>query len=148
MKAQVMRGFVVGLTALILLSGTAHAAAVVDCDWAASARNIVEPWEKNIRTFYNGQVRVAHLEPACCSAQLLVVYPDHSDVDTQGSCKLVRARKDAGFASIDFAGLRSIYDAKKGLLIVIPYTTMSDDKAMTGTAKVRLDLDKGTLIVE
>jgi len=146
-----MRAFVAGLAAL-LLSGTAHAAAVVDCDWAAEARNIVEPWEKNTRTFYNGQVRVAHLdtggEPACCSAQLLVIYPDHSDMNTQGSCKLVRQRADAGFASIDFAGLRSSYDAKKGLLIVIPYTTMNDDKPVPGSAKVRVDLDKGSIIVE
>ena len=32
---------------------------------------VMEPWEQNTRTFYNGQVRVAVVdtdgEPACCS---------------------------------------------------------------------------------
>jgi hypothetical protein len=138
--------------ALVFITSEAHAAAVVDCDWAAGAQNIVEPWEKNIRTFYNGQVRVAHLdtggEPACCSAQLLVIFPDHSDMNTQGTCKLVRLDKDRGFSSIDFAGLKTGYDTKKGLLIVIPYSGWDGEKTTPGTAKVRLDLDRGTLVVE
>ncbi len=151
-----MRGFVWGAAAaMALLAGSpAHAAAVVDCDEAASAWNIVEPWEKNTRSFYNGQVRVAYLdtggEPACCSAQLLVIFPDHSDVSAQGACKLVRKTKDTGFAGIDFAGIKTSYDAHKGLLITIPYTTMSDDgsRAIPASVHVRLDLDRGTLVPE
>ena len=149
-----MRGFVVGMLAgcAALMGGTAQAVAVADCDWAANAQNIVEPWEKNSRTFYDAQVRVANLdtggEPACCSAQLLVIFPDHSDMNTQGTCKLVRATKEMGFFHIDFDKLRATYDARKGLLIAFPYSTSIDDKPTRGTAKVRLNLEAGTLVAE
>jgi hypothetical protein len=139
--------------AALALSAHAQAVTVRDCDGTTdSARNIVEPWVKNTKQFYNGNVRVTHLdtggEPVCCSAHLLVTYPSAGqDEPVYADCKLVSMNDSAGFLSIDFAKLTAKYNAKTGLAITFPYTTYNHegDDHPGGTAKLLLNLKKGEL---
>ncbi len=145
--------------ALMLLAATAPAGAVTirDCsdDEATSgARNIAEPWEKNTRTFYQGNVRVALLdtggEPVCCSVHLLILSPTGDEQCEYRACHIVNDHEGLGFVSIDFARLRANYDGKRGLLIAIPYALYNDEGGpqKTGVARVRVNVSNGRVSAE
>lgn len=139
--------------ALLLAALPAHAVQVRDCDYAADVRSIAEPWEKNTRAFYNGNVRVALLdtggEPVCCSVHLLILVPDKNDEMGGRFCRIVGDRESLGFAGIDFARLTTRYDAGRGLLITFPYQLYVDGlSSRSGVARVRVNLERGTVDVE
>ena len=147
----------IGILSLLMLTAPASAVTVRDCSDDAntvSARNIMEPWEKNSRVFYNGQVRVALLdtggEPACCSQHLLIISPSSEDSEGASACHIVSDHDNFGFGSVDFAKLTAAYDPKKGLLIGFPFqiSDMNGGAPKPGTAKLRLNLAKGTLAAE
>lgn len=120
----------------------------------AAVTNIVEPWEKNSKTFYNGQVRVALLdtggEPACCSLHLLIMSPGIAkDEPAYQDCHVVSDHANLGFGDIVFEKMTASYDPKKGLLIAFPYVVSGGDgEQHPGVAKLRLNLARGTLAVE
>jgi hypothetical protein len=131
----------------------AHAVQVRDCDYAADIRSIAEPWEKNTRAFYNGNVRVALMdtggEPVCCSVHLLILAPDKNDEMGGRFCRIVGDREQLGFAGIDFDRLTTRYDAGRGLLITFPYQLYVDGlSSKSGIARVRVNLDRGTVTPE
>ncbi|MBV9043528.1 MAG: hypothetical protein JO348_10815 [Alphaproteobacteria bacterium] len=155
-----MRRLVLGLLALLAFAAPAGAVNLVSCnddETTSSARNIAEPWEKNARTFSNGQIRVALLdtggEPVCCSYHLLVLYPS-GDGDQGGdeyaACTVVNDYEGRGFVSLDFAKLAAAYDPKKGLLISFPYRVYNEDGGPQkgGIAKVRVNSKTGKITVE
>lgn len=134
-------------------SAPAFAVQVRDCDYAADVRSIAEPWEKNTRAFYDGNVRVALLdtggEPVCCSVHLLILAPDKDDEMGGRFCKIVGDHEALGFAGIDFARLTTRYDAGRGLLIIFPYQPYVDGlSSKNGVARVRVNLERGTVSVE
>ena len=143
-----------GLMSAFAVCGVARAAEVQDCNGAESPTNIVEPWDKNTRTFYKGEVRVALIdtggEPACCSAQLLVIAPDPNDESGERSCHLVVNKGGVGFGDIQFDKLTASYDAKKGLLIAFPYseTGLDGKTKAVGTAHVRVNVSNGKVTAE
>lgn len=149
-----MRGFLGGLIVAAVLSGPAQAASVHDCDETANAGNIVEPWEKNSRTFYNGQVRVAYLdtggEPVCCSGHLLVAIPgDDNEPGGGQTCFVVSDHDTLGFMAIGFDKLSTSYDPNRGLLIAFPFERYIDGiRSTKGTAKVRVNIAKHSVTVE
>jgi hypothetical protein len=131
----------------------ALAVEVRECDWAAQAPSIAEPWETNSKSFYRGQVRVALIdtggEPVCCSAQLLILIPDNSEGAGGRICRLVGSSGQLGFESIDFARLATRYDAGRGLLIIFPYTLYVDGLRHTsGVGRVRVNVERGTVSAE
>lgn len=142
--------------AVLTLAAQANAISVRDCDGTTdSARNIVEPWDKNTRLLADKNIRITSLdtggEPACCSAQLMVTFPSSGkDEPVFGLCKLIAMKDAMGFSSIDFKKLQTKYDAKTGLAITFPYTISNDSgaKQLPGIAKLRLDLNKGELVVQ
>ncbi|MBI1210488.1 MAG: hypothetical protein GC190_03420 [Alphaproteobacteria bacterium] len=141
------------LVACTALASPANAVNVRDCDETASIRTLAEPWEKNTRTFYNGDVRVALLdtggEPVCCSVHLLILVPDKTSEMGDRTCHIVSDHESMGFAGIDFARLTSKYDPGKGLLITFPYTLYVDGVSdRPGTARVRINLKTGTVTKE
>lgn len=143
----------IAAVALLLAALPAHAVQVRDCDYAADVRSIAEPWEKNTRAFYNGNVRVALLdtggEPVCCSVHLLILVPDKNDEMGGRFCRIVGDRESLGFAGIDFARLTTRYDAGRGLLITFPYQLYVDGlSSRSGVARVRVNLERGTVDVE
>ncbi|MGH1415983.1 MAG: hypothetical protein ACRBB0_21030 [Pelagimonas sp.] len=111
------------LALLALASAPAMAAdvQVLDCDWQASARNIVEPWEANTRSFSNGKTRIAALdtiEPAAGWAYVLVLSPPYDELGSR-QCKVI-GMNGMGFAGMDFSQLRSSYDPASGLSFLLP----------------------------
>ncbi len=149
------QGLVAGL-ALLAMTAPAGAVVVRDCDSdaTASVTNIVEPWEKNTKLFYKGQVRVALLdtggEPACCSLHLLILSPGLAqDEPPFTACHIVSDHDNFGFGNIGFDKIAASYDPKAGLLITFPMIVSNgDDVQKPGVAKIRLNLGKGTVKVE
>jgi hypothetical protein len=149
----IMRQLIGAAACLLLTANTAWAVQVRNCDATAHPGNIVEPWEQNAKAFYKGDVRIALLdtgEPACCSKHLLVLTPDAEDPTGGRSCHLVSDHDAAGFNGIDFARITTSYDAKKGLLVVFPYSRMTDDGAGSkhATGKIRINLASGKVTAE
>jgi hypothetical protein len=142
----------------LFIATPALAVSVSDCndDVMANVRNVAEPWEKNIRAFYNGSVRVALIdtggEPVCCSVHLLVLAPSVPEVegmDAYRNCFMVHNEGEMGFQSIDFARVSSRYDAGKGLLISFPYTLYNEgNPGRQDTGRVRVNVQKGTVTAE
>jgi len=140
-------------TATTALSPNALAVNVRDCDETANVQTLAEPWERNTRAFYRGEVRVALLdtggEPVCCSTYLLILVPDKSSEMGDRTCHIVSDHEGMGFSAIDFARLTLKYQEGKGLLLTFPYTLYVDGlSSKPGTAKVRVNLDRGTVTKE
>ncbi|WP_207102927.1 hypothetical protein [Paracoccus shandongensis] len=107
--------------ALSLLAAPALAQQVQPCD-AVSADSIAEPWEKNIASYAEGQVRVAVLdmvEPAGGALKLLVISPPRDEVGYR-QCRVVQAGNGLGFYDLDFAKRQSGYDPARGLTLTLP----------------------------
>lgn len=150
-----MRVAIVFSVAGFTLAACAPALAVEvrECDWVAGVQSIMEPWETNTKSFYNGQVRVALMdtggEPVCCSTHLLILAPDKSDEMGGRMCRLVGSKEKLGFEGVDFAKLTTRYDQGRGLLIIFPFTLYVDGVSHTnGTARVRVNLERGTVSAE
>ena len=123
-----------------MLAGTAQAQSVGECDWRASARNLVEPWEQNSRTFANGAVRVALLdtvEPAAGAFHLLVISPPVNEMgDPQ--CRVISYSDSIGFSGLTFGGLQAQYDPAIGLGFAIPGTEYVPEDDTTGYRPIYL----------
>lgn len=118
------------------------------------AAAIAEPWEKNTKLFYNGQVRAALIdtggEPVCCSMHLMILLPVHQDgMDDTHACFMADNDGNVGFVGIDFAHITTRYDAGKGLLISFPYDVYNDgNPGKHGIGRVRVNVAKGTAAAE
>jgi hypothetical protein len=104
--------------------------------------------EGNPRTFANGAITVAVAdtfgEPVCCSSHLLVFIPS-PEIGSQCFAISQEAAKDEssprGFMSVDINGIRGAYDARKGLLLNVPYRLYEDTgKGIPGMTGVRINL--------
>lgn len=147
------------LTAAVLAAaalaapGPANAAAVVaDCNDYAMTTYVMEPWDDNTRTFYNGEVRVVVVdtdgEPVCCSSWLVVIFPDANDELGGRTCRMVGSAEGMGWTGVDVRAIRSSYDATKGLDLTVPVRRMIDgDAIVPETVRLRLDLKATTLTV-
>lgn len=138
-----------------LLAATLPAAAVQvrDCDFAASLQTIVEPWEKNIRSYYDGKVRVALVdtwgEPACCSTHLVIMIPNNDETAHSRICKVVGDQGTNGFQDIQVRHIKTRYDPGRGLLIEFPFKRYVDGiRFQPGLGRVRVNLQRGTVTVE
>lgn len=143
----------IAAAALLAAALPVTAAEVRECDFAASLQTLVEPWEKNIRSYYNGQVRVALVdtwgEPACCSTHLLIMIPNNDETEHSRICKVVGDKGANGYQAIAIDKIRTRYDAGRGLLIEYPYKRYIDGaKFQPGVGRVRVNLQKGTVKVE
>jgi hypothetical protein len=139
--------------ALTVLASTAGAAEVGPCDELDRISNLVG----QTRSYAQNKIRIAHVdtdgEPVCCSSHLLVFIPG-PDIGTQCFAISQRAAKDSrspqGFSSILFNQIKASYDARRGLLLTVPYTLYNDGKpGRPGSMNVRVDLrDNGSVKIE
>lgn len=134
---------------LLLLPSLAGAqdyvVSVLDCDWQASAWNIVEPWEANTRTFSEGKTRLAMLdtvEPAAGWAYVLVLSPPYSELGDR-QCKLI-GLNGMGFAGMNFAALTASYDPATGLSFTLPVDVYDFDSGMPAPATLGFTLNQAT----
>ena len=154
-----MKRLVLGFAALLAMAGPAAAAGLkaINCsddEATSSARNVVEPWEKNSKTFSSGAIRIALLdtggEPVCCAQHLLVTYPGggepDSGMDAYNNCSIVNPAGKPGFVLVHFDKLAATYDAKKGLLVTFPYELYNDgNPSPTVTGKFLINSKTGTI---
>ncbi|SMX40573.1 hypothetical protein [Maliponia aquimaris] len=122
-----------------------YVVSVLDCDWQAGARNIVEPWEANTRTFSEGKTRLAMLdtiEPAAGWAYVLVLSPPYSELGDR-QCKVI-GLNGMGFAGMDFAGLTASYDPATGLSFALPVDVYDFDSGMPARATLGFTLNQAT----
>lgn len=146
------------LWAVSFLSGAAMAQeAISDCDWPASLRNIVEPWDSHTRTFANGKIRIAHVdtggEPVCCSSYLAILAPTGSDVELESrQCKLLTDGPQlSGFNWIHFSNITASYDPGLGLLLSVPlerYDIGGTGGTIPATVGIRINQATGQIYTE
>jgi hypothetical protein len=89
----------------------------------------------------------------CCSQHLLILLPDRAGhvpgMDEGRLCRVVGDREQMGYLSIDFAQMRTRYDAGRGLLIEFPYRQYGDGlRHRQGVARVRVNIDRGLVTPE
>ena len=130
--------FVMAAAAALGLAAPAFAQSrptVGECDWLNNMLAVVEPWEDNARTFYQGQVRavfVDSVEPACCWAHLLILMPDPEDEWGLRKCVAVNLGGTTGFSGLDFSRLEASYDPARGLAISFPYALYEPESGASG----------------
>ena len=116
-----------GLAALPAVAGDVH-----ECDFAAHAANIAEPWETNTRTFANGAVRIAVLdttEPAAAAFHLLILSPPYAELGLR-QCRVVSFDEAYGYGSLTLAGMAAGYDPAIGLTLELPITVYNPETAL------------------
>ncbi|MFN0262344.1 hypothetical protein ACKTEK_00550 [Tepidamorphus sp. 3E244] len=117
------------LAAATLYPFAGQAQSVNDCDWVASARNLVEPWGDYTRTFSNGEVRIALLdtvEPAAGALHSLVLSPPRSELGDR-QCRVISYAPGIGFPGLDFGQLDASYDPATGLTFTVPGSIFEND---------------------
>lgn len=130
-----------GLAALPGFAGDVH-----DCDFAAQAQNIAEPWEENTRTFANGAVRVAVLdttEPAAAAFHLLVLSPPYTELGTR-QCRVVSFEGGHGYASLTLDGLVADYHPSTGLTLEMAISVYNQDTALFDPGSLFVTINQAT----
>jgi hypothetical protein len=110
------------LALVLCLPFVASAQTANECDFKASAWNLVEPWEENARSFANGNVRLALIdtvEPAAAAYHILVLSPPYDELGGR-QCRIVSASNGIGFSGIHFDQLVADYDPSVGLMFDVP----------------------------
>ena len=137
------------LSALALLATPVTALELKSCEEAnVGLTTLIAPVAKHSRTFKDDKISVYAVdtvEPVCCAAGVAVVIPDIADELGGNKCLAV-----VGVASVQLDEAVSEDDPAKGLLISIPTRVFNEasDSAPGEPIKLRVDVEKGTLIVE
>ena len=127
MKTQILTA-----AAACLIATSAASQSIQDCDWVASAANLVEPWSETTQTYANGAIRVAFLdtggEPACCSNHMLILSP-HPEYGQ--ACHVLSDRPGEGFSRVFVTDVETSYEPGKGLLLHVPVGRFDPDTGST-----------------
>lgn len=122
---------------------------VSTCDWRASARAVVEPWEENSRTFANGAIRVALLEiiePAAGASYLLILTRPYDEIGDR-QCFVIGFGNGVGYADMSFSELASAYDPARGLILTIPVQIFLPEESFRNSAQLEITVNQATGIV-
>jgi len=127
-------------------SGAAVAQEAFECEWQARADAIVEPWEKNSRTFANGDVRLAlldNIEPAAGAFHVLVLSPPFDELGGR-QCRTVSMADGIGFSGADFSTLTARYEPSVGLIFQMDVRRFLPDQDSFGDALLTFTLNQAT----
>jgi hypothetical protein len=141
-----MKPTMIFLAGFAALTASAQAQTIEPCNWTASGINIVEPWERNTRTFANGDVRITLLdtvEPAAAAFHLLVLSPPYDEVGSR-QCKIVSMSAGIGFSGIDFGSLNASYDPAIGLTFSTEVQVFSPDSSGFANQQLQFTLNQST----
>ncbi len=117
--------------AALAFSPHAWAQSVGECDWRASAANLVEPWDEASKSFANGAVRIALLdviEPAAAAYHLLLLSPPYGVMEDR-QCRVISREGSFGFMGVEFDQIAAGYDPEKGLTLSLPAALYNPDTA-------------------
>ena len=125
---------------------------VSECDWRASARNLVEPWSQTTRTFANGKTRLTLIdivEPAAGAYFLMILSPPYDEMEDR-QCRLIGFSGGTGYAGMDFAKLEAGYDPARGLVFTLPAMIYLPEKGFANSAllKITLNQSSGAITVD
>lgn len=126
----------------------AQAASLRDCDtFEASARNLVFPVERSIRSFANGAIRVIGLdtggEPVCCSAHVMVLL-DRQNEPGQ-TCALISREGTMGWAGAEVGAARATYDPATGLRVDVPVRVYDGSGSLPDTLRIEINQATGRI---
>jgi hypothetical protein len=84
-------------------------------------------------------------EPVCCSSHLLVFIPAPELGSQCFAVSQEAAKADGsarGFSNVEFSRIKAAYDAKRGLLLSVPYTLYNPEggRGKPGSVNVRVNL--------
>ena len=116
-----------------------------ECDEYTRADAIMEPWEANIATYANGEVRIAVLdfiEPAA-AVKLMVISPPRDEVGAR-QCRIVALPSGHGFGNVDFAARSAAYDPENGLVISLPVFLGPPDSGEEGWVQIYISINQST----
>ncbi|WP_347137744.1 hypothetical protein [Paracoccus sp. SSK6] len=135
------------LAALVLLSGQAQAQQidVKPCGDAERVDAIAEPWEQNIATYANGDIRLARLdmvEPAGGAWKLVVISPPRDELGFR-QCRVIGA-DGIGFYDLDFAKRQTSYDPARGLTLTLPAQHYLPEDPEAGWYQLSLTINQQT----
>lgn len=135
------------LAALVLLSGKAQAQQidVKSCGDAERVDAIAEPWERNIATYANGDIRLALLdmvEPAGGAWKLVVISPPRDELGFR-QCRVIGA-DGIGFYDLDFARRQASYDPARGLTLTLPAQHYLPEDPESGWYQLSLTINQQT----
>jgi hypothetical protein len=140
-----MKALITAWLTLMALADPASAQQAQYCDWIARADGIVEPWEEHIRSFANGEVRLALLdviEPAAGALHLLILSPPHNEMGER-QCVTLGLSESIGFSAVYFAALDAAYDPTVGLVFDVP-VEVSDGMGATQAYDLRFTLNQSS----
>ena len=141
--------------ALCFVTSAASADASIEiCGGPDSVANVTYPWNEATRIFANDKIRIVTVdtggEPACCSAHLVILAPDSNNELGDWQCKILSdGGQWMGFQHVDLKGVKSSYNATKGLLLSIPVERYIDGiKSKKAVIDVRINQATGTIVIE
>ncbi|WP_143128611.1 hypothetical protein [Rhodobacter sp. JA431] len=110
----------------------------------ASALYLVLPVGENIRSYANGDIRLAHLntfyEPAAGASHVLVSVRSKDSPIFQGT--LISYGETVSFSEVDLMRASSRYDPKTGLNLQIPVRVFDGQGFVDRTLEVNVDQSK------
>lgn len=145
-----MKRFSAALSLILAAALPAQAQNVGECDWLASAWNIVEPWESHTRTFANGEVRLALLdtvEPGAVPFHLLLLSPPYDEMGGR-MCRVISFEPGIGFSDIVWSDLQASYDPAVGLMFHLPVAVWADTSSMMRGLLLRVNQSTGDVSAE
>ncbi len=132
--------------ATAFFANAASAQEVSECDWRASARTLVEPWEENSRAFANGNVRIALLdtiEPGAVPYQILVLSPPFDELGAR-QCRVISFQGGFGFAGVSFSALEASYDPAVGLNFSLPVVIYLEEANFANPSLLHFTVNQAT----
>ena len=125
------------------------AAQVQPCGDADRVDTIAEPWQDNIASYAQGQIRIAlldYVEPAGGAFKLLVLSPPRDELGFR-QCRIVQLGNGIGFYNMDFGQHHASYDPARGLTVTLParhYPVSGDHDDDAGWFQLSVTIDQQT----
>ncbi len=144
MKTRLFAGVLA--VAALAVSPHAWAQSVGECDWRASAANLVEPWDEASKSFANGAVRVALLdliEPGAAAYHLLLLSPPY-EVMGDRQCRIISLSPRFGFMGVELEKITAEYDPAKGLTLSLPAARYNPDSVEGDWSLLHITVNQST----
>jgi len=136
------------LCLVLALPSLAVAQVVTDCEPSlAQARSIAEPWEDNILSLANGDVRLAvidAIEPGAVPFHLMVLTPPYDELGARLCWVVSLDAQGFGFSALTLAGLLKDSDSAGRLVLTLQAARWNDSTGGPDPALLHIVIDPQT----